>query len=156
MWLPPGSSSLEPTKTAPRDPSHVDPDAVDRGLAGHTNTQNALSDVLIEHRLDPLRPGTEGPQYDLAWECGGTIFVAEVKSTTPSNEEKQLRLGLGQVLRDRSLLAAPGRTVRAVLVAERPVDDSTWMSLCDELEVVLVWPEVFGKKLAEAGALGAT
>ena len=36
--------------------------------------------------------------FDIAWEDEGTVFVAEVKSLTTENEEKQLRSGLGQVL----------------------------------------------------------
>ena len=51
-------------------------------------------------------------------------FVAEVKSTM-RNEEKQLRLDLGQVLRYANLLD-PNRGVVPVLVAERQSSDRTW------------------------------
>jgi hypothetical protein len=43
--------------------------------------------------------------FDLAWQIGRTLFVAQVKSLTLRNEEKQLRLGLGQVLRYADLLS---------------------------------------------------
>jgi hypothetical protein len=66
-----------------------------------------------------------------------------VKSITTANEERQLRLGLGQVLRYRNLLAARGRKVTAVLVPERVPIDATWKSLCQELGVVLVVPPNF-------------
>ena len=44
------------------------------------------------------RPLLPEPNFDLAWQRDETVFVAVVKSTTASNEEEQLRLGLGQVL----------------------------------------------------------
>jgi hypothetical protein len=63
-----------------------------------------------------------------------------VKSITDANEEKQLRLGLGQVLRYRSLLAQRHATTRAVLIAEREPRDASWHDLCQELGVLLVTP----------------
>jgi hypothetical protein len=47
----------------------------------------------------PRSPAATDPNFDIAWEHNGAFYVAEVKSTTPENEEKQLRLVLGQVLR---------------------------------------------------------
>jgi hypothetical protein len=54
-------------------------------------------------------PRPDEPQYDLAWLAGDTLYVAEVKSLTAANEERQLRLGLGQVLRYTHLLAGRAR-----------------------------------------------
>jgi hypothetical protein len=69
----------------------------------------------------------------------GTVYVAEIKSITDRNEEGQLRLGLGQVLRNRHRLRALGhRRVVAVLVPERGPGDPTWRDLCDDLGVALV------------------
>jgi hypothetical protein len=70
----------------------------------------------------------------------GTIHVAEVKSVTNTNEEKQLRLGLGQVLRYRQLLAVAGYRAVAVLVADGGAPAESWQALCDQLGVVLTWP----------------
>ncbi len=82
----------------------IDPAAVERALAGHRRTQNALAKFIAGRGLKPLSPdGT--PDFDLAWEDGRVLFVAEVKSVTDINEEGQLRLGLGQVLRYRHALA---------------------------------------------------
>lgn len=150
-----GVPYVMPTKSsaAPRDPFHVDPDAVDRGLDGHNDTQTALKDFLADYGLGGRSPGTNEPQYDLAWEHDGITWVAEVKSTTTSNMERQLRLGLGQVLRYRALMAAAGRDVRAVLVAESAVEDPAWTLLCAEHGVVLVWPDVFEDRLRAAGAV---
>jgi hypothetical protein len=65
--------------------------------------------------------------------------VAEVKSITAENEEQQLRLGLGQVLRYRQRLAALGHDrVVAVLVPERQPRDPSWRELCQDLGVVLL------------------
>jgi hypothetical protein len=78
-------------------------------------------------------------------------FVAEVKSITPHNEEKQLRLGLGQVLRysyQFGTLAVP------VLLAERRPQDPGWEKLCEHLGVILVWPEVLAERLV-VSRLGA-
>ena len=59
------------------------------------------------------------------------------------NEEQQLRLGLGQVLRYRNLLADGGRRVQAVLAIEHEPSDARWAALRDELAVRLTWPPSF-------------
>ncbi|MFZ5895561.1 MAG: hypothetical protein ACOY0T_31175 [Myxococcota bacterium] len=126
-----------------RQPFDVDPDKVDRGNQAHASTQDALADFLRARGITPLAPQEGDPKFDLAWKTGGVTFVAEVKSTTVANREQQLRLGLGQVLRYRYLLAAGGEEVRAVLVAEKEPTDSSWLGMCDDLGVVLTWPGAF-------------
>ena len=76
------------------------------------------------------------------------MYVAEVKSITARNEERQLRLGLGQVLRYRSLLGDMGFDVRAVLVAEHAPHDVSWRALCEQLGVILVSPTSLGSLLS--------
>jgi hypothetical protein len=76
----------------------VDFEKIERSNNGHAKTQNALADFLWRHGLQPRSPSPSEPEYDLAWEVGTTIFVAEVKSITDANEERQLRLRLGQAL----------------------------------------------------------
>ena len=79
------------------------------------------------------------PNFDLAWQHNETVFVAEVKSMTADNEEAQLRLGLGQVLRYWQRLSALGHErVVAVLVPKRQLPDLSWRELCQELGVVLL------------------
>lgn len=86
--------------TIPRgDPFAVDPALVERGVRGHAVTQNGLANYLRSLGFEPRSPRPGEPNFDVAWRCGSRIFVAEVKSLTNRNEEKQLRLGLGQVLR---------------------------------------------------------
>jgi hypothetical protein len=61
-------------------------------------------------------------------------------------KEKQLRLGLGQVLRYCQLLQTKGK-VHGVLAIERAPSDATWLALCESHNILLVWPEVFSEKL---------
>jgi hypothetical protein len=128
-----------------REPFTVDPGVIERGLAGHADTQNALAATLVGAGLEPRSPRPDEPNFDLAWQRDGTVFVAEVKSITPANEERQLRLGLGQVLRYRALLGQHHADVQAVLAAESEPTDPSWIELCEELEVILAWPNAFAK-----------
>jgi hypothetical protein len=132
----------DPT-TAGRDPFDVDPTLVDRALRGHARTQNALANWLRSRDLEPRSAMPREPQFDIAWTDGPTLFVAEVKSLTKRNEEQQLRLGLGQVLRYRNILSTRTQQVRAVLAIERQPSDPRWMTLCAEHDVRLVWPPTF-------------
>jgi hypothetical protein len=124
-----------------RDPFSVDPSVVERGLRGHRRAQNLLADYVETLGAVPRSPQPSEPNYDLAWGQAGKLWVAEIKSLTRKNEERQLRLGLGQVLRYRSLFAPAGRPVQAVLFAERRPRDPSWSTLCESLEVILAWPE---------------
>lgn len=96
----------------------------------------------------PRSPRPGEPAFDLAWEGGDAIVVAEVKSLTDRNEEKQLRLALGQVLRYAHLLGAKGRPVRCVIAAERQPADGSWSELCAAADVTLVWPATFATLFA--------
>jgi hypothetical protein len=122
-----------------RQPFTVDPALVERGLRGHADTQNELARVLRQAGIEPRSRLPREPNFDLAWEKEGTVFVAEVKSITDDNEEEQLRLGLGQVLRYRhSLQRLSHEYVVSVLVPERAPRDPSWGDLCQELGVVLL------------------
>jgi hypothetical protein len=127
-----------------RDPYRVDPALVERGLRGHTDTQNELASVLSSAGIEPYRGQSPEPNFDLAWQKDGILFVAEVKSITAKNEKHQLRLGLGQVLHYRQRLSALGHDrVVAVLVPERQPRDPAWRELCQELGVVLLCRDEF-------------
>jgi hypothetical protein len=80
-------------------------------------------------------------------DSGAVELVVEAKSTTDVNEEKQLRLALGQVLRYRQVLQASGRRVEAMIAVEQQPADSSWVELCEQLEVLVAWPETFGDTL---------
>jgi hypothetical protein len=122
-----------------RQPFTVDPALVERGLKGHSDMQNALADVLRQAGIEPRSRLPREPNFDIAWVTDGTVFVAEVKSITDANEEEQLRLGLGQVLRYRHRLRGLGHDhVVAVLAPERAPRDTSWQDLCHELGVALL------------------
>lgn len=136
----------ENTTVGQRDPFSVDPTLVERALRSHAATQNALATYLKEHGVQPRSPASNEPNFDLAWIYDTTTWVAEIKSLTEANEEKQLRLGLGQLLRYRQLLGPKGN-VRAVLVTERRPTDSSWENLCKELDILITWPDNWQQKL---------
>ena len=105
----------EYASAATRDPFSVDPALVERGCRGHAATQNALAAFLQARGIEPLSPSSPQINFDLGWRAADRFFVAEIKSCTNANIEKQLRLGLGQVLRYRSVLEdVLGGTVIAV------------------------------------------
>jgi hypothetical protein len=138
------------------DPFIVDPTIKERGLRGHAVTQNALAEYVRSRDIDPKSPRSGDPNFDLAWENGDRLFVAEVKSLTNVNEERQLRLGVGQVLRYRQVLSRYGREVTAVLAVEQRPQDRSWEDLCAQLGIVLVWPENMEAILDELAAPAAT
>jgi hypothetical protein len=122
----------------------VDPAQVERALRGHARTQNALAAAVTRSGGAPLSPDWSAPSYDLAWHHQGRTYVAEVKSLTPTNEERQLRLGLGQVLRYRQIMRRLlEREVTAVLAVESQPSDTAWAELCAALDVVLCWGPTF-------------
>ena len=72
---------------------------------------------------------------------------------TPQNEERQLRLALGQVLRYAQQLAYKDKPIRKVIAIERRPTDTTWIQLFGRYDVMLVWPETF--RDITGGAAGA-
>jgi hypothetical protein len=120
---------------------------VERGRKGHIDTQEALAKFLRTKGLVPRSPAAHEPNFDVAWVVGETVFVAEVKSTTPDNEEHQLRLGLGQVLQYWHLMPGDGRRVVAVLVPETEPSKQDWIKLCEKLGVHIGWPGAFERVL---------
>lgn len=129
----------ENASAATRDPFSVDPALVERGCRGHAATQNALAAFLQARGIEPLSPSSPQINFDLGWRAADRFFVAEIKSCTNANIEKQLRLGLGQVLRYRSVLEdVLGGTVIAVLALESGLADPSWRKLCTSFGVRLV------------------
>jgi len=129
----------EEVQTAAPEPFDIDPDERDRGTRAHHETQNELAEIVRARGLLPRSPSGE-PNFDLAWEGeDGRLVVIEVKSITPRNAEKQMRLGLGQLLRYRNLLSTDGSDVAAVLALSGEPVDPRWTDLCGELGVGLIW-----------------
>lgn len=88
----------------------------------------------MQKEIAPRKPKAGEPRYDLACDHAGEIHVAAIKSLTHTNEDVQLRLCLGQILRDRHQIAALyNRAIVAVLVVERQPEDPAWTILCASL-----------------------
>lgn len=142
-----GIDYVSPTRYEPTESKgvfEVDPDLVDRGTTAHMDVQDELAEVVRSAGLKPLSPASHDPQFDVAWKMGNSAFVAEVKSLTEENEERQLRLGLGQVLSYAHLLGWPEvKTVQPVLAVERRPTEKYWEALCAEHGVLLTWPDEF-------------
>ena len=151
-----GGAYRQASETAPDGhlPAAGDPDASGAGLVEHNKTQNQIARIVAAQGWAPRSPRGEEPRYDLAWTRGQTIWVAEVKSVTGQNEERQLRTAIGQVLRYRQKLTAGGHDVRAVIVTSRPPADVTWDELCRWEGIILTCPEIAAERLAGADPEG--
>jgi hypothetical protein len=126
----------------PIQPSVMDPDVLERGLRSHVDLQNRFAEAVQAAGKPRYSPRGE-PEFDLAWESDGVLFVAEVKSLTDANEERQLRMALGQVLRYQHLLQGTRASISAVIAVEREPSDPRWLDLCRSLGIALVWPGTF-------------
>jgi len=116
-------------------------DALDEATREHQRMERYLADFAGTHGSMP-RSATDGePLYDLAWERNGTIVVAEVKSTTPTNHRQQVRLGVGQVIEYSALLeASTGLIVhRVLLISDDPTPDD--LLLADAAGVLIIGPQ---------------
>jgi hypothetical protein len=138
----------ESVMVATSDPFDRDPSLVERALRSHASTQNALADFLAAAGQAPRSPKASEPNYDLAWDESDCTFVVEVKSLSAANEERQLRLALGQVLRYAFLLTLDGVDVKPVVVVSREPDDSSWIEVLDTQGVLLAWPGAFDRLIS--------
>jgi len=143
-----GVAWRQPAKSAGNGISktiEVDLTARDRATRRHHLLVRRLGRVLEKSGLHPLDPVTKDCWYDLAWERSKSVWVAEAKTLSNLNEVQQIRLGIGQLLdyRTRLRLRHPTKTIRMILVvSRRPVSDHL-IDVCDEVQVEVVWPDVF-------------
>jgi hypothetical protein len=123
------------------EPFEVDPDKLDRATQAHADLQNFFADRLLELGLDPLSPAVpHDPEFDIAWRHDGTLNVCEVKTTTPANRDRQLRLALGQVLHYAKQLETRGERVRSLVLT--PTSDERgdlWMRVLHGAGVAWLW-----------------
>lgn len=143
--LSPLGGPVVATKIPHHDPVELtlDLDQLDRGTAAHEATLMALNTHLTgAGRL----PGSGCPRFDLGWQVGSSLHVAEVKSLSGS-ETQQIRLGLGQVLEYAHRLSIAGweeaSEVIPVLVLSQEPSDQAWLTICEELGVLLTWAPGF-------------
>ena len=142
MRPPPGGSATPRSRVF-----RFDPDAIDRGTNAHKKVQNQLADAVTARGWEPLSPSDSDPLFDVGWIAADAAWIAEVKSLTPTNEERQLRLGLGQVLSYAHLVDWGVGINRPVLAVEREPSLAYWPALCESHGVALSWPEAFDKFL---------
>lgn len=125
----------------------VDPDAIDRGTNVHKDVQDQLADAVSARGWHPLSPSGSDPLFDIGWVVSDTAWIAEVKSLTESNEDRQLRLGLGQVLSYAYSVDWGAVSYRPVLAVEREPTAPYWPELCESHGVRLSWPDTFEEML---------
>lgn len=118
-------------------PFEVDPDLVDRALREHSRVQNETARWLESLGLVPMSPSVDSPAFDIAWAVGRDLFVAEVKTVNEANEQRQFRLGLGQVLDYAQELNA-----RPVLVLSAKPRNLRLLAVAARAGVLVVWPEL--------------
>jgi hypothetical protein len=127
----------------------TDPAKLERAVASHQRLQDQIAKRAGAAGWAAHSPRPIDPDYDLLLARAGAAIVVEVKSLTKANEDRQMRLGLGQVLMYRHVLAAarpPGvRRVRAAIAAERRPSSDAWLELCERIGVVLVWPTTIAR-----------
>lgn len=118
-----------------------DPSEVDRALSSHARIERLVAEAAIELGWRAVRMQPGDPPFDLMLTrpSDGLEVVVEAKSTTTVNEEKQLRLALGQVLRYRQVLQTRGGQVEAMIAVEKELDES-WIELCKQMGVLIAWP----------------
>jgi hypothetical protein len=144
------SADEDPPYSQKEAPSSKDPDSAGRGLAAHNRTQNKIADIIRQLGFMPKSPKSNEPDFDIAWKVNESLFVCEVKSITQINEEKQLRMAIGQVIRYRQKLNSMGyEPVRAVIAAERKPTDTSWDELFSNEDIVFVWPDVAKKRFSK-------
>ena len=142
MRPPPGGSATPGSRVF-----RFDPDAIDRGTNAHKKVQNQLAEAVKERGWEPRSPSDSDPLFDVGWIAADVAWIAEVKSLTDYNEERQLRLGLGQVLSYAHLVDWGFEDNRPVLAVEREPSSDYWPGLCQSHGVALSWPEVFDELL---------
>ncbi|MGW5678038.1 restriction endonuclease [Streptomyces sp. NPDC003860] len=128
------------TPAAPRF-TPPDPDLAGRNLGAHRRLQNALAEAARARGLEVFSPRVTDPDFDLGWRASADgLTVCEVKSLTESNETRQLRTGIGQLLDYHDRLRGRAADVRAVLWVEREPADPRWVALCARAGITLAWP----------------
>lgn len=117
-------SIRRPTRFEARLPFEVDPDELDRKRREHHEVVRALVEMASARGLAVCRPNSV--PIDVGWFMGsrvgeGDYRLVEVKTVTPSNADKQLRLAIAQVLHyetaiELAELVQPGCTRRQVVL----------------------------------------
>lgn len=114
----------------------LDLSELDRATRHHMILQDRLARMLRERGIEPRSPGPGQPEFDLAFEHEGKRFVVEIKTSDPVARQ-QIRLGVGQVLEYRHLLAGERVEVEPVLLFEAEPPDP-WKLIAERLGLRLL------------------
>lgn len=122
VWL--DVSPRRPTQFESRLPFEVDPDELDRKRREHHAMVCSLAEMASARGLWVCRPNSV--PIDVGWFMGSSVGegdykIVEVKTVTPINANKQLRLAIAQVLHyeaaiELAELVQPGCTRRQVVL----------------------------------------
>jgi hypothetical protein len=134
---------IEIADAVPRRAYRVDPASLDERTREHHALVNTLAEAAANRGFGARLPHADEPDFDVAWNDGLGLVIAEVKTLLPANERRQLRLGLGQLLDYRYQLRSRGVAVRCVLAVECDPHDPTWRDLMADLEIALAAAPLF-------------
>lgn len=122
---------VQPRRAGKRDIGglRLNLDALDAGTEAHEETVRALREHLAGRGLVARRPSRGAPLFDIGWENGRQLFIGEVKSLRSTNQDQQIRLGVGQLLDYAHQMGGRHASIRSVLVLERRPTDDRWAGL---------------------------
>lgn len=117
-----------------------DDEKLERSLAEHAGLQRNLARHLRTLGFEPRKRASGEPDYDIAWRVDGRVVVGEVKSLTGASVDRQLRVGLGQVLHySEQLRRRFDEEVGAVLIVPQDPGE-LWLEVCMRAGVIVTWP----------------
>ena len=123
------------------------PALVEHELRSHASTQNMLADFISADGFEPRSPRPDEPNFGLLRAEAHRTCIVEVKSIREENEERQLRLALGQVLRYRLELEGGDVGVHAIVCTSKKSTDETEAQLYSQLDACLAWRGAFERVL---------
>ncbi|MCX5042438.1 hypothetical protein OG921_04510 [Aldersonia sp. NBC_00410] len=119
----------------------VDLSKLDAATEAHEKTLRALERHLHGHDIRVHAPLNTAPRFDVGWANGSRVFVGEVKSLSATDQDQQIRLGIGQLLDYQQQLLP--QKVTPVLILERKPRDQRWRDLCHRLRIVVTYAPKF-------------
>lgn len=126
-------------------PLALDLSRLDEGTKAHEATLTALIRRLGARGIEVCGPARNAPLFDAGWVCDDEVFIAEVKSLSETNEDQQIRLGIGQILDYAHQLQHldASHKIRPVLVLERQPTGARWRGVADSSGILLIWGPIF-------------